>query len=122
VKYLVAGMALLIAATAFGADLREQVSGYRAAHEAAIVGQLDELTRFRSVAADPKGLAAAAAHLEELLKTRGFETQSWSTAGSPPVVYGFLKSPGANAPPSSMPITMASQSCHHNGPRTPSRR
>jgi len=95
VKYLAAGLALLIAAPALGADLREQVSGYRAAHEAAIVGQLDELTRLRSVAADPKGLAAAAAHLEDLLKARGFETQSWSAAGSPPVVYGFLKSRGA---------------------------
>lgn len=94
-KYLASGLALLIAAPALGADLREQVSGYRAAHEAAIVSQLDELTRLRSVAADPKGLAAAAAHLEDLLKARGFETQSWSAAGSPPVVYGFLKSPGA---------------------------
>ena len=62
-KYLVAGLALLIAAPALGADLRDQVSGYRAAHEAAIVSQLDELTRLRSVAADPKGLAATATRL-----------------------------------------------------------
>jgi acetylornithine deacetylase/succinyl-diaminopimelate desuccinylase-like protein len=85
----------LIAAPAWGADLRAQVSDYRATHEAAIVAQLDELTRLKSVAADPQGLAATAAHLESLLKARGFETASWSAGGSPPVVYGFLKSPGA---------------------------
>jgi acetylornithine deacetylase/succinyl-diaminopimelate desuccinylase-like protein len=93
---LIAGLlALLMSAPAFGADLREEVSNYRAAHETAIVGQLDELTRLRSVAADPQGLAAAAVYLQSLLKTRGFETQAWSSAGSPPVVYGVLKSPGA---------------------------
>lgn len=94
-KYFAAALALLVAGPALAADLRSQVDGYRAAHEAAIVGQLDELTRMRSVAADPKGLAATAAHLEGLLKARGFETASWSAAGSPPVVYGFLKSPKA---------------------------
>ncbi len=88
-------LALLIAGPAPAADLRQEVNDYRAAHEAAIVGQLDELTRLKSVAADPQGLAATAAHLEGLLKARGFETQSWSDAGSPPVVYGFLKNLGA---------------------------
>ena len=94
-KHLAAIVALLIAMPAFAADLRNQVNDYRAAHEAAIVGQLDELTRLRSVAADPKGLAVTAAHLEGLLKARGFETASWSAGGSPPVIYGLLKSPGA---------------------------
>ena len=94
-KNLAAAFALLIATPALAADLRSQIDDYRAAHEAAIVGQLDELTRMRSVAADPKGLAATAARLEGLLKARGFETQSWSAAGSPPVVYGLLKSASA---------------------------
>jgi acetylornithine deacetylase/succinyl-diaminopimelate desuccinylase-like protein len=95
-KRITAGLLLLMAASpAPAADLRGQVDSYRAAHEAAIVGQLDELTRLRSVAADPQGLTATAAHLESLLKARGFETASWSAAGSPSVIYGFLKSPGA---------------------------
>ncbi|HEY2011054.1 MAG TPA: M20/M25/M40 family metallo-hydrolase [Rhizomicrobium sp.] len=94
-KHLAAGLVLLMATPAFGADLRQQVSDYRAGHEAQIVGQLDELTRLHSVAAEPQGLATAAARLEGLLKARGFDTASWSTAGSPPVIYGFLKSPGA---------------------------
>ncbi|HEY8253522.1 MAG TPA: M20/M25/M40 family metallo-hydrolase [Rhizomicrobium sp.] len=77
------------------ADLRQQIDGYRAAHEAAIVGQLDELTRLPSVAATPKGLSAAAAQLEGLLKARGFQTASWSAGAAPPVVYGFFKRPKA---------------------------
>ena len=92
---IAAGLALLLAAPASAADLRGEVSDYRAAHEAAIVGQLDDLVRLKSVAADPQGLAATGATLESLLKARGFETRSWSANGSPPIVYGLLKSPGA---------------------------
>ena len=83
-KYLAAVLALLTATPAFAADLRTEVGNYRAAHEAAIIGQLDALTRMRSVAADPAGLAATAAHLQGLLKARGFETASWSVGGAPP--------------------------------------
>ena len=88
-------LAILIATPASSAELRTQVGDYRAAHEAAIVGQLDDLVRLKSVAADPQGLAATGALLEGQLKARGFETASWSESGSPPVVYGLLKSPGA---------------------------
>jgi acetylornithine deacetylase/succinyl-diaminopimelate desuccinylase-like protein len=72
------------------------IDDYRRAHEAAIVGQLEELTRLRSVAADPAGLAAAAQRLEALLKARGFETaQLQAAAGVPPVVFGSRASRGA---------------------------
>jgi acetylornithine deacetylase/succinyl-diaminopimelate desuccinylase-like protein len=61
-----------------------------------IVGQLDELIRIRSVAADAAGLAAAADRLQALLKERGFETKQLSPGtGVPPLVFGYLKSPGA---------------------------
>ncbi|MBA2588820.1 MAG: M20/M25/M40 family metallo-hydrolase [Alphaproteobacteria bacterium] len=88
-------LAVLIAGPASAADLRAQVNDYRAAHEAAIIGQLDELVRLKSIAADSQGLAATGAYLESQLKTRGFDTASWSVGGSPPIVYGLLKSPGA---------------------------
>ncbi|MFO1247243.1 MAG: M20/M25/M40 family metallo-hydrolase [Alphaproteobacteria bacterium] len=95
-KRLAAGiLAAVIATPAWAADLRAQVGAYRAAREIAIVGQLDEMVRLKSVAADPAGLAATASYLESQLKARGFETASWSAGGSPPVVYGLLKSPGA---------------------------
>jgi acetylornithine deacetylase/succinyl-diaminopimelate desuccinylase-like protein len=77
-------------------DLRDQVERYRIAHEAAIVGQLDELTRIRSVAADPAGLAAAADRLQMLLLERGFKVTQLSTgAGMAPVVFGALSTPRA---------------------------
>jgi hypothetical protein len=64
-KRFVAGLALMMAVAVFGpalgAELRQQISDYRAGHEAQIVGQLDELTRLRSIAADSQGLAATAA-------------------------------------------------------------
>ena len=43
---------LLTSLQSRAADLKTRVDGYRSAHEAAIVAQLDELTRLKSVAAD----------------------------------------------------------------------
>ena len=80
----------------FADDLRSQVERYRIAHEMQIVGQLDELTRIKSVAAEPTGLVAAADHLQALLKARGFDAVQLSAKpGMPPLVFGELKSPGA---------------------------
>jgi len=91
------GLVAIFAATQVNAaQLRDQVEGYRLAHEPQIVALLDELTRFRSVAADPTGLAASADRLQGLLNARGFETRQLSAAtGAAPLVFGYLKSPGA---------------------------
>jgi acetylornithine deacetylase/succinyl-diaminopimelate desuccinylase-like protein len=87
---------ILLVAQSSAADLKRQVDGYRTTHEAAIVGQLDELTRLKSVAADPAGLKAMADRLQELLKQRGFEvSQLGADTGAPPAVFGTLKSAGA---------------------------
>lgn len=88
---------LAIAATpCLAADLRQQTDTYRLSHEAAIVGQLDTLTRLPSVKANPQGLAATAAQLQNLLQARGFKSESWTAApGTAPVVFGTLPSPGA---------------------------
>jgi acetylornithine deacetylase/succinyl-diaminopimelate desuccinylase-like protein len=89
---------ICISATAsiFAADLRNQVEHYRIAHEGQIVGQLDELIRLKSIAAEPTGLAATADRLQTLLRERGFEARQLSTApGAAPLVFGELKSPGA---------------------------
>ena len=84
------------AAHVFAADFRNQVERYRIAHEAQIVGQLDELIRIRSVAADPAGLAAAADRLQALLRERGFDAKQLAAgSGTPALVFGELKSPGA---------------------------
>ena len=86
----------MLAGTARPADLSAQVDGYRAQHESAIVGQLDELTRLRSVAADPGGITATADRLQKLLTERGFEARQFSAgSGTPPLVFGVMKTPGA---------------------------
>ena len=91
-----AASALLTSLQSTAADLKTRVDGYRTKHEAAIVEQLDELTRLKSVAADPAGLKAMADRLQELLKQRGFEvSQLGSDTGAPPAVLGVLKSAGA---------------------------
>ena len=93
---LLAAFALYaLAGSARAADLQDSVRRYRATHEAQIVGQLDELTRFRSVAADPTALAATANKLQAWLKDRGFEARLLSEAEGPPLVFGFLRAPGA---------------------------
>jgi len=86
----------MLALNAHAADLQSQIERYRQGHEAAIVGQLDELTRLPSVAANPEGLLAMAGALELALKTRGFDVSALPTAaGFPPVVFGALKVPNA---------------------------
>ena len=94
---LVAGL-LAAAAPAHAADTRlnTEVRAWRSAHEAEIVGHLVDLTRIRSIAADPAGLQAAADRLQGELTRRGFETRQLSAGpGTPPVVYGALGSPKA---------------------------
>jgi acetylornithine deacetylase/succinyl-diaminopimelate desuccinylase-like protein len=78
------------------ARLIRAVDDYRRAHERMIVGELDELTRLPSVAADPAGLAAAARRLEDLLRARGFQTAQLRDApATPAVVFGSLSRAGA---------------------------
>jgi acetylornithine deacetylase/succinyl-diaminopimelate desuccinylase-like protein len=89
-------LALLIALPAQAAGLKDQVRAWRQGHEAAIVGELSDLTALRSVAADPAGLLATADHLEAQLKARGLTVQRLATGeGRPPVIYGELRTKGA---------------------------
>ena len=86
----------MLALQVSAADLKSEVERYRLEHEAAIVAQLDELTRLKSVAADPQGLRDMAGALEQALKKRGFEVEALPTApGFPPAVFGALKVPNA---------------------------
>ncbi len=61
---LLLALTALTARAAHVTDLKAQVDRYRAEHESAIVGRLDNLARFKSVAADPAGIAATADRLE----------------------------------------------------------
>ncbi len=96
-RFLVVAVALaFLPLGASSADLTSQVRSWRSTHEPQIVGQLDELTRIRSIATDPADLAEEASRLQALLRERGFETRLIPTgAGSPPLVSGTLETPGA---------------------------
>jgi acetylornithine deacetylase/succinyl-diaminopimelate desuccinylase-like protein len=90
----------LLAAAGFAraeqSDFRQDIDRYRLAHESAILATLDELTRFKSVAADPSGIAAAADFLLSALKARGFQARLLTAgAGTPPLVNGELHVPHA---------------------------
>jgi acetylornithine deacetylase/succinyl-diaminopimelate desuccinylase-like protein len=88
--------AVLGSGTAHASTVGQDARAWRLAHEPQIVGELVDLTRIRSVAADPAGMTAAADRLEADLKTRGFDTRRLSGgAGVPPVVFGQLATPGA---------------------------
>ena len=93
-KMLLAVLAVLMPVAAHAA-LIDDVRAYRQAHEAAIVGNLSELARLRSIPADPEGLTNTAKRLQALLLERGFTAQLLPTAGGPLVVFGELKTPGA---------------------------
>lgn len=86
---------VVCASSASGDDLKRDVDAWRAAHETQIITQFDHLVRFPSVAADPSGVAAAAAYLEQQLKDRGFDASLLTVPGAPPVVFGSLTTPGA---------------------------
>ena len=93
---LAALFALLAVHAASGAPLNRDVRQWRVQHEAEIVGQLDDLTRIASIAAEPAKLDVAATALEGLLRARGFDTRLLSaSAGAPKVVFGRYDSPGA---------------------------
>jgi len=86
-----AASALAASAPAVPSNLTAQVNAYRLSHETSIVGQLDTLTRLKSIAADPAGLTATAHLLEDALRTRGFKVSELSAApGAAPVVFGYL--------------------------------
>jgi acetylornithine deacetylase/succinyl-diaminopimelate desuccinylase-like protein len=93
-KKMLAVLALLVPSAAQAA-LMDDIRAWRGAHEAEIVANLSELTHFRSIPADPEGLANTAKRLQALLSERGFAAQMLPAAGGPPVVFGELKTPGA---------------------------
>ena len=91
------------------ADLT-QIERYRLDHEAAIVAQLDELTRLKSVAADPQGLLAMAGALEQALKNVASRSRCCPPRRAfPRRCLPLAKFPMPNAPWCSMPTMTVSR-------------
>ena len=89
-------MALLAAASAAAASLREQVDRYRSAHEKEILTQFIALLSMPDVATNIPDIETNAAFIEHALTERGFSTRLLSAGpGTPPAVYGELRVPHA---------------------------
>jgi acetylornithine deacetylase/succinyl-diaminopimelate desuccinylase-like protein len=82
-------------ATASMQTVRSAVREYRQQHEAEIVRDYARLLALPNVASDTSGIRSNAESLQSLLQSRGFKTRLLESAGSPPVVFGELPSPGA---------------------------
>ena len=69
---------------------------WRKAHENAIVADFFTLLSMPNVATNVVDIEKNAAHIEEQLKARGFETRLLTAeAGTPPSIFAEMKVPGA---------------------------
>src|SRR5712675_2870161 len=74
---------------------RESVQRYRQANEAGIVRELADLVAIPNLASDAENIRRNARRLVEMLGKRGVEARLLEQPEAPPVVYGELRSPGA---------------------------
>ncbi|HEX8233606.1 MAG TPA: M20/M25/M40 family metallo-hydrolase [Caulobacteraceae bacterium] len=78
------------------ADLRADVRAWRAAHEKQIVEEFSRLLALPNVATRVPDVERNAAAISQALDRRGFATRLLTAGpGTPPAVYGELRSPGA---------------------------
>src|SRR5687767_15992994 len=97
-KIAIPVLALVLAAHSVGADLirlRQEVRAWRTAHEKEVVGELSGLLALRNVASDRADIQRNADLLIEMLRKRGLQARLLAAGGSPPAVYGELRTPGA---------------------------
>jgi acetylornithine deacetylase/succinyl-diaminopimelate desuccinylase-like protein len=88
--------ALLLTGGTHAQELRDQVRGYRAAHEKEILRELSDLLSLPNVATKVADIERNADHLTAMLRRRGFEVRRLSAGeGTPPALYGELQVPGA---------------------------
>jgi len=91
------GVALVLAGgTAQAETPAAKVRAWRQANEKAIVGDFIKLLSMPNVATTVSDIEANATYLQAQLKARGFATQLLTAQpGTPPSVFGELKTPGA---------------------------
>ncbi|MGH9601534.1 MAG: M20/M25/M40 family metallo-hydrolase, partial [Terriglobales bacterium] len=89
---------LVLGSTALAQDpaaLRDQVRAYRIRHQAAILRSYADLLAIPNRANDSANIRRNAEHIAGLLRARRVETRLLEHPGTPPVVYGELRAPGA---------------------------
>jgi len=75
--------------------VRRAVEAYRQANDTRILSDLAEFLAIPNLAADSVNIRRNAHHLLRLLERRGIRAQLLEAPGSPPAVFGELKTPGA---------------------------
>jgi len=91
-----AAIVLAMAGTAQAASPAAAVRAWRQAHEKEIVGDFSTLLAMPNVATKVADVEANARYLQGLLEKRGFAAKLiYAEPGTPPSVFGELKTPGA---------------------------
>jgi acetylornithine deacetylase/succinyl-diaminopimelate desuccinylase-like protein len=85
----------LLAAVPPAPALRDDVRAWRLAHEKPVLQEFAGLLAIPNLASDAPNIRANAVRIAEMLGRRGVATRLLEVEGSPPAVYGELKTPGA---------------------------
>ena len=97
------------------------VVSYTEAHRAELTAKFRDFLSIPNVAADPAGLEHNADFLLGALRERGVEARLLAVPGAPPVVYGEIRTPGAEhtivlyAHYDGQPVTPAAHSASQDG-------
>lgn len=77
------------------AAVRERVRSWRDGHEAVILREFSDFLAIPNVASDGPNIRRNADFILAMLRKRGLQARLLEVAGSPPAVYGELRTPGA---------------------------
>jgi acetylornithine deacetylase/succinyl-diaminopimelate desuccinylase-like protein len=94
---LIASLCLMISQLIHAADApAEAARKWRAAHESEILKEFTSLLAIPNVASDTANIQRNADTLVSMLKRRQVDARLLSIPDAPPIVYGEIKTPGAN--------------------------
>ncbi|MFN2385296.1 MAG: M20/M25/M40 family metallo-hydrolase [Thermoanaerobaculia bacterium] len=77
------------------AEVRDRARAWRAGREAVLVKELSDFLAIPNVASDASNIRRNADFILAMLRRRGVEARLLEVPGSPPAVFGELKTPGA---------------------------
>jgi acetylornithine deacetylase/succinyl-diaminopimelate desuccinylase-like protein len=81
--------------TADASRLRDEIRRYRETHDVQLLSEFRELLSIPNNARDSINIRRNAAHITAMLGARGISARLLESPGSPPAVYGELRTPGA---------------------------
>lgn len=88
-------VSLIMSTTITAASRREELARWRGSHQLAIIQELSNFVALPNIASDKTNIVKNAQHLLGLLRRRGIDAKIFEEPDAPPVVFGQLKTPGA---------------------------